>query len=96
MTGTAKPEDQATTSQCSGNAVRGEAYAFSGLAVQQAHQTNAAAGRGSRREIMHMYCLFCQTQKTEQIAQLIMNIHRDATEQSIRKVECISPKIVQR
>ena len=45
---------------------------------------------------MHMYCLFCQTQKTEQIAQLIMNIHRDATEQSIRKVECISPKIVQR
>lgn len=40
---------------------------------------------------MHMYCLFCQTQRAEQIAELIEYIHNG--DDGFR---CISPKIVQR
>lgn len=40
---------------------------------------------------MHIYCLFCQTQKTEQIAQFIEKYRQD-----VATIRCISPKIVQR
>ncbi len=36
---------------------------------------------------MHSYCLFCQTQRCERIAQLIQSVHG---------VRCISPRIIQR
>ena len=36
---------------------------------------------------MHIYCLFCQTQRTRQIAEVI---------QATLDIQCISPKIVQR
>lgn len=40
---------------------------------------------------MNMYCLFCQTQKSAQVAELIETMS-DATS----RIRCISPKIIQR